>query len=105
MRKKKRKAVSHQESITEQVVLSHHTWIASHPKGTLGDLAEFVDSVKAELLNYDPDELIADHIDDLGDAADYLADWGDLSEPVCDDELATFEYRLGNIQDDIITRG
>ena len=28
--------------------------------------------------------------------------WGDPSEPVCDDELATFGYRLENLEDDLM---
>ena len=103
MSKKNTKVVSQQDSATEHVVLSHSTWIADHPKGSLGELSEFLESVESEMLNYDGDELIADHIDDLCEAADYLAEWSDPSEPVCDDELPTFEYRLVNVEEDIMT--
>jgi hypothetical protein len=102
MRKKYTKVVSQQDSATEQVVLAHHVWIAGHPEGSLGELADFLESVESELLDYDGNELVADCIDDMVDAADYLADFEEPSEPVCNDDLATIEYRLGNIEDDIM---
>ena len=91
------------EFYTKQVADNHSRWISSNPEGTLADLLGFMECVRFEFLQYDGDELIADHIDDLDNAADYLSDWGDPSEPVCDDELPTFEYRLANIEEDIMT--
>jgi hypothetical protein len=103
MSKKNTKVVSQRDSAMEHVVLAHHDWIAGHPEGSLGELADFLESVESELMDYDGDEFIADCIDDMVDAADYLAGFEEPSEPVCNDGLATIEYRLGNIEDDIMS--
>ncbi len=106
--KKSTKATTSSKSLAatafcaDHVVMSHGAWFKNHPKGTLEELNEFLDSVLSEMENYDSNELIADHIDDLCDAAEYLADFQPPTEPVCDDELATFEYRLVNVEEDIM---
>jgi hypothetical protein len=88
---------------TRQVADNHRRWISSKPEGTLADLLVFLECVRFEFLQYDADELIADHIDDLRNGSEYLIDFGDPSEPVDGDELPTFEYRLANIEEDIMT--
>lgn len=88
---------------TKQVADIHSRWISSNPEGTLADLLGFLQGVRFEFLQYNADELIADHINDLDNAADYLSDWDDSSMPVDEDERPSFEDRLANIEEDIMT--
>ncbi|MCR9209040.1 MAG: hypothetical protein NXI28_12475 [bacterium] len=85
------------DSVVRQVVFDNTSWIRRNPNGTLEELLDFLDSVRYEMRQYDGDELIADHIDDLCDAAVYLADFGDDE----DDDLPDFDYRMDNINEDI----
>lgn len=88
---------------TKQIVFDHGKWIASHPNGTLGDLLDHLETVRFEMLQYDSDDLIADHIEDLVDAAEYLSCFDDPSEPLDDDgDLPSFAYRLENVDEDIL---
>lgn len=91
----------HRESVTKWIAFNHRSWIAANPEGALADLLEFLDLVRFEILRYDADELIVNHIDDLGIAADYLSDWDDPSVPVDEDELPSFGYRLENLDEDL----
>jgi putative heme iron utilization protein len=85
---------------------THQRWIKSHPNSTLNDLKEYLEAVMDELLCFCPEDTIADYQDDLSeDALEYLCDWGegDLADLVMgDDEPATFEYRQGNLEEDIM---
>ena len=83
---------------------THRRWIKTHPKATLDDLKTYLQEVMDEVLTFDPEDTIADHQDELSeDALAYLSDWGDLASGVmADDEPATFEYREGNLQDDLM---
>ena len=91
-----------QDFLTKQIVFDHGLWIAANPNGTLEDLLEFLESVRTEMLRYDEEELIADHIDDLEIAAEYLDGFGDPNEPLDDDgELPTFGYRFENVDEDL----
>ena len=85
------------DSVLHQVVYDHTCWINRNPQGTLGELLEFLDSVRHEMIQYEGDELIADHIDDLCDAALYLGDFGDDE----DDDQPDFDYRMDNVNEDI----
>ncbi len=89
--------------IKTDVQRTHRRWIKSHPKATLNDLKEYLEGVLDEVLTFDQEATIADYQDELSeDALEYLSDWGDLADPVmCDDEPATFEYREGNLEEDI----
>jgi hypothetical protein len=83
---------------------THRRWIKSHPNATLNDLKEYLEAVMDEISHFDPDDTIADYQDDLSeDALEYFCDWGDLADPAMgDDEPATFEYRQGNLDDDMM---
>ncbi len=70
-------------------------WIASHPTATLTDLRQFLQDVDDEFLSYDGSELLADNVDELGVAAEYLREFSEIE----DDQ--TFDYRLGNLEEDI----
>ena len=85
----------------ETVRCAHKAWIAKNSDASVGDLVAYLDAVRVEFLQHDEDDLLADHIADLNKAADYLSGWGDVSEPVVDDELPTFGYRFANLEEDI----
>jgi len=85
----------------EVVRSSHKAWIAKNPNATLGDLVAYLDAARAEFMRFDEDDLLADHIDDLNEAAAYLAGWGDVTKPVFGDEPPTFGYRFANLEGDI----
>ena len=76
--------------------MQHGCWIAANRSGTLEELREHLESVRSEMLRYDGDELIADYIDELDVAADYLGTFEDE-----DDERETFDYRLANVDEDL----
>lgn len=80
---------------------SHGRWIDSNPSATLGDLHSYLEVVRDELSEYDPDDVLAEIIDELDLAADYLSDFDEVDEPVFDDELATVDYRMANVEEDI----
>ena len=78
---------------------AHRKWITNNRSATLADLRQYLEDVAEEFQGYDEDALIADHFGELGDAADYLSEWGD---PTTDgEEPVTFEYRLANVEEDI----
>jgi hypothetical protein len=89
----------------DNVGRAHSKWIKENPRATLADLRRFLQEVYDEFLEFGGDEVLAEHIDSLDVAAAYLGEWGDLNrlnEPINDDgELATFDYRLGDLEDDI----
>jgi hypothetical protein len=98
---KGKKRLAEIERLSRDVARAHKLWLEEYVGGTLGDLLAFLDAARAEFLRFDEDDLLADHIDDLDSAAEYLAGWDDVTEPVFDDELPTFGYRLANLDEDI----
>jgi hypothetical protein len=81
---------------------NHGGWIEARPTATLGDLLDYLRAVEEELLGHDPDDVLAEIVGQLDQAAAYLEDFGDLSEPVCDGgDLPTVQYRLANVEEDI----
>jgi hypothetical protein len=87
-----------------QVERTYRRWIKRHRNATLDDLKRYLEGVLDEVLTFDPEATIADYQDELSeDALEYLSDWGDLACGVmANDEPATFEYREGNLEDDIL---
>jgi hypothetical protein len=81
---------------------THGRWIEAHPTATLGDLLGFVQAAEEELLGYDPDDVLAEIVGELDQAAAYLDDFPNLDEPVCDGgELPTVEYRMADLEQEI----
>ncbi|MAX38793.1 MAG: hypothetical protein CME33_19725 [Gimesia sp.] len=87
----------------KQVGDNHSRWISNNLTSTLADLLGFLECVRFEFLQYDPDELIVDHFEDLCNGSDYLLDFEDPSESVNGDELSTFEHQLETVEEDIMT--
>lgn len=93
---------SHPNWLLKTVSDNHRRWIKENKDATLGDLLEYLNSVQDELTAYDEDVVLADIIDELVTAADYLDDFTPVEEPLDDDgEMATVEYRLANVEEDI----
>lgn len=93
---------SHRNWLLKNVGDNHRRWIEENKDATLGDLLEYLNSVQDELTAYDEDVVLADIIDELVAAADYLDDFTPVEEPLDDDgEMATVEYRLANVEEDI----
>lgn len=69
---------------------------------TIGELLTLLREVEDEMESYDGDALIADHWDELTIAAEYQSMFGDPSDWDDDCYKLTFEYRLANVEDDIM---
>ena len=81
---------------------NHQKWIKSHPTANLGDLLQYLEEVRDELLNFNYDDVLAEIINELGDAADWLGEWGPIEVHVDGDgEPATVEYRIEELEEDI----
>ena len=92
----------HLAFVRKEVGNNHSRWITARRSATLGDLLAHLEGVQDELMSFNDDDILADIADELGDAADYLSDFAPLDEPVgLDGELATVEYRLANVEEDI----
>lgn len=84
------------------VTLQQKWWITENPKGLLRELLALLESIRDECDCFDEEDVIADHVDELSsEAVDYFSSWGELSEPVDDDEPATFGYRRDYLDEDI----
>lgn len=84
--------------LIETVGHAHQKWVKANFTATLADLRQFLEDVYEEFCQYDESEVIADHMEELGAAGDYLSEWADHPD---DDEPATFGYREGNLDEDI----
>lgn len=69
---------------------------------TLGELYSCLEEVQEEMERFDGDDLIADYWDELSIAADYASMFSDPDERGSDDWPLTFEYRLANVEEDIL---
>lgn len=85
----------------EQIYSAFWSW---HEKGyinTLGDLLRRLRVVEYDMNRFDRDALIIDHWEDLRIGLDYVELFGDPNDHY--DELPlTFEYRLENVDEDIM---
>ena len=91
----------HLEFLQREAGHNHRKWIKSHPSANLGDLLLYLEQVQDELLAFDNDDVLAEIIDELGDAADWLSEWGPVDVHVDGNDPATVGYRLDNVEEDI----
>lgn len=89
----------YRKTLPKRVAQEHERWIDKHVGDTLAELLEYLEFVRYEMQRYEPDDLIVDHFDQLGVAAEYLAEWDEPHSD--DDEPHDFEYRLANLDEDI----
>lgn len=66
----------------------------------LGDLLRLLQDVEDEMSRFDGDALLVDHWDELSITTDYVTLFGDPDDHDSDWPL-TFDYRLGNVEEDI----
>ncbi|HQZ63795.1 MAG TPA: hypothetical protein PLY87_01910 [Planctomycetaceae bacterium] len=70
--------------------------------GTLAELLTLLESIRDEFLYFKCDALICDHVEELGDLADFIRLWDDPSKPDIGPSVPhTFSYRMGIVEDDI----
>lgn len=92
----------HLAFVRKEVGDSHSKWITAHRSASLGDLLAYLEGVQDELMAFNDEDVLAEIADELGDAAAYLSGFAPLHEPVdIDGELATVEYRLMKVEEDI----
>lgn len=92
----------HIEYVKEWIGKDHRNWIKSHPSADLGDLLQYLERVREELEDFDYDEALAEVIGGLGDAYDWLSEWGPIESQVDGDgEAETVGYRVESLEDDI----
>ena len=85
----------------DHVRFDFRSWIDADMVSTLGDLQALLQEVEDEMTCFDTEALIVDHWDELGVTSDYVSLWGDPSERDEDEDALTFEYRLGNLEEDL----
>lgn len=85
----------------DHVRFDFRSWIDADMVSTLGDLQALLQEVEDEMTCFDSEALIVDHWDELGVTSDYVSLWGDPSERDEDEDALTFEYRLGNLEEDL----
>ena len=92
----------HIEFLKEWTGRNQAKWIKAHPCANLDDLLQYLERVQDELLTFNYDDVLAEIINELGDAADWLGEWGPIEVHVDGDgKPATVEYRLDNVEEDI----
>jgi hypothetical protein len=85
----------------EQIYSAFWSWHENGYINTLGDLLRMLRLVEYDMGRFDGDALIIDHWEDLRVGLDYIELFGDPNDH--DDELPlTFEYRLENVDEDIM---
>lgn len=85
----------------EHVRFNFRSWIDAEMVSTLGDLQVLLQEVEDEMTCFDSEALIVDHWDELGAASEYVSLWGDPSERDADEDPLTFQYSLGNLEEDL----
>ena len=81
---------------------AHRPWIRENQEtAILADLSNYLEGIAEEFDCYDDDALLKDHLNELGDAGDYVRLFGGVT---CEDtgEPYTFEYRRENLDCDLM---
>lgn len=93
--------MKHVETLKAEVGRKFTSWRKSNPMANLGELLEFLERAKDELLSFNGDDLLLEIENELSEAADYLATWEKKSGYMDNEEPATVDYRLENLEEDI----
>lgn len=91
----------HVETLKAEVGRKFINWRKWNPTATLGDLLEFLEQAKDELLSFNGDDVLVEIEGELSDAADYLNTWEKKTGYMADEKPATVDYRLENVEEDI----
>lgn len=93
--------LKHLESLKDEVGRKFTSWRKSNSTATLGELLEFLERAKDELLDFNGDDVLVEIESELCDAADYLDTWANKTGYMNNEEPATVDYRLANMEEDI----
>ena len=97
-----KRQIEHIEFVKEWTGRNQAKWIKAHTSANLGDLLQYLERVQDELLTFNYDDVLAEIINELGDAADWLGEWGPIESHVDGDgEPATVWYRVEELEEDI----
>lgn len=91
----------HVETLKADIGRKFMNWRKWNPTATLGELLEFLERAQDELLSFNGDDLLLEIENELSDAADYLATWEKKSGYMDNEDPATVDYRLENLEEDI----
>lgn len=93
--------LKHVETLKAEIGRKFMNWRKWNPTATLGELLQFLEQAQDELLSFNGDDLLVEIEGNLSDAADYLATWDQNEALLDDEEPATVDCRLGNMEEDI----
>ena len=97
-----KRQIEHIEFVKEWTGRNQAKWIKAHTSANLGDLLQYLERVQDELLTFNYYDVLAEIINELGDAADWLGEWGPIESHVDGDgEPATVWYRVEELEEDI----
>lgn len=91
----------HVETLKADIGRKFMNWRKWNPTATLGELLEFLERAQDELLNFNGDDVLVEIESELSDAADYLDTWEKKTGYMDNEEPATVDYRLENMEEDI----
>lgn len=91
----------HVETLKADIGRKFMNWRKWNPMATLGELLEFLERAKDELLDFNGDNLLVEIESELCAAADYLDTWEKKTGYMDNEEPATVDYRLENVEEDI----
>lgn len=91
----------HVETLKADIGRKFINWRKSNPTATLGELLEFLERAKDELLDFNGDDLLVEIEGELCAAADYLDTWENKTGYMDNEEPATVDCRLENMEEDI----
>ncbi len=93
--------LKHVETLKAEIGRKFMNWRKWNPTATLGELLQFLERAKDELLSFNGDDVLVEIESELSDAADYLDTWEKKTGYTADEEPATVDYRLENLEEDI----
>ncbi len=91
----------HIETLKAEIGRKFMNWRKWNPTATLGELLQFLERAKDELISFNGDDLLLEIEAELSDAADYLDTWEKKTGYMDNEDPATVDYRLENLEEDI----
>ncbi|QGJ70880.1 Hypothetical protein PBC10988_25790 [Planctomycetales bacterium 10988] len=98
---KKKRIPEQLEFVAQHIRHEFNYWYEIGRVRTLGGLLHTLRVVEYDMARFDGDALIADRWEELRLGLDYVELFGDPNDHD-DDEPLTFDYRLANVEDDIM---
>ncbi len=91
----------HIETLKAEIGRKFMNWRKWNPTANLGELLQFLERAKDELLSFNDDDVLVEIEAELSDAADYLDTWEKKTGYMDNEDPATVDYRLENLEEDI----